>query len=69
MSQELSLAQLNIEKDNMAQILQERKNFLFPVEFLKQENDTEIVARPLHISDYDKGLCTYFPRSVKAWEL
>jgi hypothetical protein len=31
------------------------QSFLFPAEYLKPEDDPDIVARPLHISDYDKG--------------
>jgi len=36
-----------------------REGFLFPTEFIKKENlqDSHLVARPLHITDYDKGYC------------
>src|SRR5690348_15188304 len=39
----------------------ERRDFLFPIELIKREIDVDgsLVARPLHLSDFERG--TFFP--------
>lgn len=43
----------------------EDSGFLFPSAFIKKENEQDLIARPLHISDFEKGISSFlFPPNI-----